>query len=49
MEIKDEWIKLIEYLNAEGVTPIEANKMIRGYQIIMSVMESMEKIDSTNE
>ncbi|WP_338788830.1 hypothetical protein [Metabacillus sp. FJAT-53654] len=47
--MNDEWIKLIAYLEAEGVTPIEANKMIRGYQIIMSVMESMEKMDSANE
>lgn len=43
--IKDEWIKLIEELEQEGITPQDATKMIQGYQMIESVMDTVEKIE----
>jgi len=44
-----DWPKLIEQLEKDGVTPEEANKRIRGYDMIMSVIETVEELEPTKE
>jgi hypothetical protein len=39
-----DWVKLVEQLEKEGITPKEANKMIRGYQMITMVMKTVNDI-----
>ncbi|XQY90632.1 hypothetical protein ACNRWW_13985 [Metabacillus sp. HB246100] len=43
-----DWKELIEQLEKEGITAKEANTFIRGYQMVKSVMKSVEELDRNN-
>lgn len=47
--MKDNWIKLIEELEKEGITPKEAKKMIRGYQMVNIVMNTVKDIEPNQD
>lgn len=49
IEIENKWKKLIEELIRDGITPEEANKRIRGYDMIKSVIDTVEKLEPTKE
>ena len=44
-----EWSVLIEQLEKESITPEEANKRIRAYDMIKSVIDTVEEMESTKE
>jgi hypothetical protein len=44
-----EWVELIDQLEKDGITPEEANKRIRGYDMIKSVIETVEELEPTKE
>lgn len=43
------WSELIEQLEKDGITSEEANKRIRGYDIIKSVIDTVEELEPTKE
>jgi len=43
------WQELIEQLEKDGITPEEANKRIRGYDIIKGIIEMTEELEPTKE
>jgi len=47
--LNNEWIKLVEQLEKEGITPKDANQMIRGYQMIKMVMKTVNDIGEEEE
>lgn len=44
-----DWSELIKDLEEEDITAFEANRMIRTYQIIESVMKHVKEIEPTEE
>ena len=44
-----EWSVLIEQLEKDGITPEEANKRIRGYDMIKSVIDTVEELEPPKE
>ncbi|MCV9884691.1 hypothetical protein [Metabacillus halosaccharovorans] len=43
------WDKLIEQLEKDGITPEEANKRIRAYDMIKNIIDLVEELEPTNE
>ncbi len=43
------WSELIEQLEKDGITPEEANKRIRGFDMIKSVINTVEELEPTKE
>ncbi|WP_158515124.1 hypothetical protein [Bacillus weihaiensis] len=41
----NEWSKFIEELEKEGISPKEANRMIRTFQVMEIVMKNMKETD----
>lgn len=44
-----EWSKLIEQLEKDGISPEEANKRIREYDMIKSILEMLEQLEPTKK
>jgi hypothetical protein len=43
------WEELVQTLDLEGITACEAEKMIRGYQMIEAIMAGVEKISKDTD
>ncbi|WP_273130031.1 hypothetical protein [Bacillus weihaiensis] len=47
--MNNEWLKVIEQFEKEGLTPKEVNKMVRGYQMVKMVMETVEDLNENKD